>query len=375
MVQCAMQTDERGPLCLKKRKWGKILSIGFILLSMLIVVLIAFNNPELMNAWDVIIEMDKRWIVIGLLLMIGYVVAEGTGLYAFLRMEGYKVKLSTASHFSFAGIYYANVTPGSSGGQPMQIYLMSQRQIPAGVATSALLARAFFNQVVEVALAVILWLCNWNFVAEHLSGVIPVIILGCLVNFFCVPAILLISFHRNWVESIVRWGIRFLTKHHICKKPEEWQASSDRTIEYFHSSLMDLVHHPLHLLIQTLVSIVEMLCLMAVPLLVYYAMGLSGTAWYQTLTVAFLLFVSANYTPLPGASGAQEGGFLLYFRDIFTGGTVSVALLVWRFITYYLYLIVGCADSILTSLRVRKKPILHVPKRREREKKEQEVQE
>ena len=360
---------------MKKRKWGKILSIGFILLSMLIVVLIAFNNSELMNAWDVIVTMDKRWIVIGLLLMVGYVVAEGTGLYAFLRMEGYKVKLSTASHFSFAGIYYANVTPGSSGGQPMQIYLMSQRQIPAGVATSALLARAFFNQVVEVALAVILWLCNWNFVAEHLAGVIPVIILGCLVNFFCVPAILLISFHRNWVESIVRWGIRFLTKHHICKNPEEWQASSDRTIEYFHSSLMDLVHHPLHLLIQMLVSIVEMLCLMAVPLLVYYAMGLSGTPWYQTLTVAFLLFVSANYTPLPGASGAQEGGFLLYFRDIFTGGTVSVALLVWRFITYYLYLIVGCADSIFTSLRGRKKPILHVPRRKEREKKEPKEQE
>ena len=59
------------------------------------------------------------------------------------------------------------------------------------------------------------------------------------------------------------------------------------------------------------------------------------------LTLSFLLFVSASYTPLPGASGAQEGGFLLYFRGIFTGGTVGLALLAWRFFTYYLFLITG----------------------------------
>ena len=288
--------------------------------------------------------------------------AEGAGLCTFLRMEGYKVSLNTATHFSFAGIYYANVTPGSSGGQPMQIYLMSQRAIPAGVATSALTARYFFNQLTLVVMTLLLWLSNRVYVAEHLGNVIPLIILGCVVNSFCVPSILLVTFHRSWVEKIVQWGIRFLTKIHICKKPEQWQASAETTIEHFHGSLMDLVHHPMHLLAQLVISVVEMSCLMVVPLLVYRAMDLTGTPWYHVLTVSFLLFVSASYTPLPGASGAQEGGFLVYFGSVFTGGTVSVALLVWRFITYYLCLLVGCADSIFTSLRKRVKPIRHEKK-------------
>ena len=85
---------------MKKKKWGRILSIGFILLSMLIVVLIAFNNPELMNAWDVLFTLDKRWLLLCLLAMVGYVYAEGAGLCTFLRMEGYKVSLNTATHFS-----------------------------------------------------------------------------------------------------------------------------------------------------------------------------------------------------------------------------------------------------------------------------------
>lgn len=200
---------------------------------MLIVVLIAFNNPELMNAWDVLFTLDKRWLLLCLLAMVGYVYAEGAGLCTFLRMEGYKVSLNTATHFSFAGIYYANVTPGSSGGQPMQIYLMSQRSIPAGVATSALTARYFFNQLTLVVMTLLLWLSNRVYVAEHLGNVIPLIILGCVVNSFCVPSILLVTFHRSWVEKIVQWGIRFLTKIHICKKPEQWQASAETTIEHF----------------------------------------------------------------------------------------------------------------------------------------------
>ena len=90
---------------------------------------------------------------------------------------------------------------------------------------------------------------------------------------------------------------------------------------------------------------------MEVILFVYRAFGESGTPWYQLLTISFLLFLSASYTPLPGASGAQEGGFLLYYRGLFTQGTAGLALLVWRFMTYYLFLIIGAAATILTHLR------------------------
>ena len=79
------------------------------------------------------------------------------------------------------------------------------------------------------------------------------------------------------------------------------------------------------------------------------------------LAVALLLFVSASYTPLPGASGAQEGGFLLYYRGIFIGGTITVALLVWRFFTYYLFLLTGAADALIGTLRRKRRPVLRIP--------------
>ena len=116
-------------------------------------------------------------------------------------------------------------------------------------------------------------------------------------------------------------------------------------------AVLRLSRHPRQILIQLGLSALSVLGLMSVILFVYRAFGESGTPWYQLLTISFLLFLSASYTPLPGASGAQEGGFLLYYRGLFTQGTAGLALLVWRFMTYYLFLIIGAAATILTHLR------------------------
>jgi len=70
-----------------------------------------------------------------------------------------------------------------------------------------------------------------------------------------------------------------------------------------------------------------------------------------------LLFASTSYTPLPGASGAQEGGFLVYFRGMFTDANLSVALLLWRFMTYYSSLLIGAAHQLFSAMKKRHTPI------------------
>ena len=60
--------------------------------------------------------------------------------------------------------------------------------------------------------------------------------------------------------------------------------------------------------------------------------------------------MSASYTPLPGASGAQEGGFVVYFGKIFLNGTIGMALLTWRFFTFYIFLSVGVGTVLLEKI-------------------------
>jgi hypothetical protein len=116
-------------------------------------------------------------------------------------------------------------------------------------------------------------------------------------------------------------------------------------------SILKMMKYPKRLIGQLVFAGLSLLSLMSIPISVYHAFGLTGVRWYQLMAVSFLLFVSASYTPLPGASGAQEGGFLIFFAGVFTKGTIGLALLVWRFFSYYLFLLIGALISIWGSIR------------------------
>ena len=96
-------------------------------------------------------------------------------------------------------------------------------------------------------------------------------------------------------------------------------------------------------------------------------------SWYRIITISFLLFVSASYTPLPGASGAQEGGFMTYFAGIFPGDKLGLALLVWRFFTFYLFLIVGVGTVILDKILSKEKRKKNPPEEGKTEKENEPV--
>ena len=77
------------------------------------------------------------------------------------------------------------------------------------------------------------------------------------------------------------------------------------------------------------------------------------------MALGVMLYTSAAYTPLPGASGAQEGVFALYFANIFPDGIRLMALLLWRFFTYYLALIVGAVTTVVQGFQSGEKKPKH----------------
>ena len=78
-------------------------------------------------------------------------------------------------------------------------------------------------------------------------------------------------------------------------------------------------------------------------------MGLNQYTYWDVLTLQFLLFIAASFTPLPGASGAQEGGFYIFFQHVFPADKLVGALLLWRFFTYYFTMIIGVCAVVIDS--------------------------
>ena len=279
---------------------------------------------------------------------------DGFGSWIYLRQEGFRISLGRSVNASLIGFYYSNITPSSAGGQPMQVNCLRKAGIPVGYGTMAATIRVLCNQFVISALSMGFWIGNRAFVAAQLGDSIWFARLGWTINFLLVPLGLMAVYQRSLIQKIIVGLIRLAARIRLLRNPEAAIAVTTDVLNTYHTALMDLTRAPGRMIAQLFCSAMSLLGVIGSIVFVYHAFGFSGTTWYQLLTISFLVYVSASYTPLPGASGAQEGLFLLYYQGIIPGDRIGLALLVWRFFTYYMFLIVGCFTVVLDRILIAK---------------------
>ena len=334
-----------------KPRTKRYLNLALILGTFGIVLYIALRDPDIGSAVKAVRSMAPRWVIGSLACFFVYVLMDAVSVRFFLRNQGFRVPMGYMLYVAMAGQYYSNITPGASGGQPMQVYQLHQKGVPAGIGTSALVMRFFCFQMMLEIFATVGWIVYAPFVREQVGGSMWILIIGYVYNTVVVGSVVVLSLFRPAVRFIVRWAVRLGAKLRLVKNPEKTQKSAARTVDSFHDSMALLLSRPGELLVQLLFGAIQLLALMTVIVCVYHGLGLSGATPGQLITLSVLEFISAAYTPLPGASGAQEGVFSLYFGGLFPGGTLMAGLLLWRFFTYYISLIVGAIVVTVVGLR------------------------
>ncbi len=336
-----------------KPKLKKILSILFIVLSISAVIFIALRNQELSDIGSAFSRMNLWWLACVFFCWLAYTVFDGFNYWCYLHRSGFKISIGRAINVALIGFYYSNITPSAAGGQPMQVNSMRKAGIPVGYGTMAVTIRFISNQLMISAMSLGLLLYNREFVYERLQGAIWIVRFGWLLNFGAVPLVIFAAFKRNLIQRILNWLIRLLAKIRLIKKPDATIEKVSGILDTYNKALHDLMHMPGQILLQFACSFLSLLGLIGSIVFVYYAFGMdqiTNVPWHQVLTLSSLLYVSASATPLPGASGANEGFFMLYYTNVFTEDIKGLALLVWRFFTYYLFLIVGVGTVILEKI-------------------------
>lgn len=334
-----------------KPRTKKILNFALIFGTLAVVLLVGFNGQEMSGAIDALKAISIEWIVLCVLSYAGYVVLDSLGVYHFLHRQGYKMSMWYAMFVTITGAYYSNITPGATGGQPMQIYYMKKKNVPIGIGTSALTVKFFCFHIMLAAFGTVLWIIYKDYIAQQVGSSMWILVMGYVYNLLIVSFVVLMAVSKRLVRFLISLVIRIGVKIRLCKNPEGAMAKWMDVLETFHSSVMMITRRPVDLLVQMIFSALQLISLMLVTYFVYHAFHLSGTGFWQIITLGILLYTSAAYTPMPGASGAQEGVFALYFANVFPDGIRLMSLLLWRFFTYYLVLIVGAVVTTAYGFR------------------------
>ncbi|MDO4484085.1 MAG: lysylphosphatidylglycerol synthase transmembrane domain-containing protein [Clostridia bacterium] len=332
------------------KKTKKLLNFALIFGTLAIVLFIGFQGQDFESAMRALQDISIWAVIMCLIAYFGYVFFDALGLFYFIRRNGYKTSLRYSLFVSIAGMYYSNVTPGATGGQPMQVFYMKKAGIPIGIGTSAITVRLFCFQFMLEVISTVLWATHAEFIAQQVGSNMWILVCGYIYNTIVVLLISMMALSRRLVSAVVNLFIKVGAKLRICKDPDASRTRWAEVVELFHSSIKMLRHRPVDLLIQLGIAAAQLLSQMLVIYILYRDFDLTGASYLQITTLAVLLYVSAAYTPLPGASGAQEGVFALFFSGLFPDSIRFVALLLWRFFTYYVGLIIGAIVTVYRGI-------------------------
>ena len=131
----------------------RIINFVLILGTLAVVLVIGISDNSLFEAWEAVRTMNLAWVILAVLCFLCYLMMDTVAIHFFLRRQGYKVSFLRLCFISVVGQYYSNITPGASGGQPMQIYYLHQDHVPTAIGTSAIAMRFFCFQFMLAFLA------------------------------------------------------------------------------------------------------------------------------------------------------------------------------------------------------------------------------
>ncbi|MBR1584257.1 MAG: flippase-like domain-containing protein [Clostridia bacterium] len=334
---------------LTKRTRSNVLNALIIVVTLGLVLYLSARGGDISDAWDTLRSADLKWIGAAICSWVVFMTFEAMGLHVFFHQQKVRIKFRTSFLVALIGSFYSSVTPAATGGQPMQVFALKKRGVPAGISSSGLAVKFFTFQTALLTLGGGLWLLNPGIVQTCVEAGRWIVVTGFLLNGLSVLAVILLAINKNIVRGILTLCINIGKALRIVKDVGRTTSRADAAMEDFHASVDMLTHHPIRLFYLYLLSCLQVLGLMSIVYFVYRALGLDALRYVDVLTLQFLLYIAASFTPLPGASGAQEGGFYIFFQNVFPAEKLVGALLLWRFFTYYFTLIIGVIGIVIDS--------------------------
>ena len=337
----------------KKSIFSTILIDGFIFFGLIgLTFWLIFKDQDLSKVFEAAWTARLPFLIIGILLMIGYFAVEAWNVMTLLQKLGEKVTFRKIFRLTLVGFFFCSVTPGASGGQPLEIYYMTREGISGVNATLAILIQTCGIQFAVTGLGLIGAMVGGRL---FLSGPIAFLYaIGLLINLFALIILLVCIFFTGSLRRISRRFFGFLWQRGL-KKADKWQTRVDAALEKYTESSRYIRDHKKEFRNAILKTTLQMSLFFLIPFAVYLSFGLSGYNVIEFFSMQAILFMSTSGLPIPGAIGASESVFLGLYGAAFGEELLSSAMLLSRGISFYLFVIVSMFAVFFSLLRQKKK--------------------
>lgn len=326
--------------CNMKKKNSKF---NYILLAILtIVIMYLLLKDDFNNIVDVILNINVFWFALAILLVFFYWGFRSLALRNFTRKFKPETRFLNSFQLTLRTQFFNAVTPFATGGQPYQVYYLAKEGVKVSSSTSIILQNFIVYQIALVTLGIVAVISNHIF---HLYPKVEIlqnlVTIGFIANTLTIVVMFLVSFNTKFNRFIVKVGINILSKLHLVKNKDEKLKEWDNNINNFHDSATILLKNKKDFILGILYNLIALTLLYLIPLFLAYAIGLNVFNPLEAIVTSAYVMLLGSFVPMPGGTGGLEYGFLAFYGNFLGGSKLTALMLLWRFITYYLGMILG----------------------------------
>lgn len=303
------------------------------------------------NMKQVLHSVNYLWVLAGLGCLLIVWFCESCTLHLAIKRMYPNQKFTNSIKVAMIGQLFNNITPFSSGGQPMQAYEFTKTGKRVSDSLSAMAIKFVITQTALVISTLIVVLFEFNFFKNLLQNFVWIAIIGFLVNILAIFIVILAGLKKQVITFFTHPILHFLGKIKILKHPEATEEKLEKSIENFSQQFQDIKSEKKMILKMFMIAVIQSFAYYSITYMVYRAFGNQGITFAQIIPVQAFLLLIMTFIPTPGSGIGAEGGFLLLFHSIFKEGTINMSILFWRIYTFYLPILIGSLFLIPTKIR------------------------
>ena len=325
----------------KNSKKGTIFNFILIITIFAGLLIYMINVDGIDNIINLLHQVNYNWVIAGLICLIIYWICEAITLHVPLKRMYKSQNFGNSVKVSMIGQLFNNITPFSSGGQPMQAYELTKTGKRVSDSLSVLMLKFIVTQIALVVTTVIIVFAEFDFFKMLMHDYLWVAILGFGVNIVAIIVAIIAGINKKLITSIVNPIIKLSGKIHIFKQPDKVIDNFDKSMDNFSGQFKVMKSEKLMVLKMFVVAVIQSMSYYSITYMVYKAFGNSEITFLQIIPAQAFLLLIMTFVPTPGSGLGAEGGFYLLFNSIFKKGTINMSILFWRIYTFYLPIIVG----------------------------------
>jgi conserved hypothetical protein len=328
-----------------------------LLLSFTILVLYFTMKDDFVNVVKKLFNLNVFWILVSIFLVLGFVFFKALGTKALIKQKYKEYRFRDAFMMLLSVHFFNYITPYSAGGHPAGVRIMNKEKIKISDATNYTIQMFLVYQIALViiqSISVFIIINNKLFPNNVLINTLGIIGLG--IDIAIVIVLFLFSYSKRLKTFLMIIGVNILYLLRIVKDKQNTLEQWNNNVKEFHENTRVLLNNKKEFVFSVACHFLALISLYLVPLVILFAAGdyTSFNALESIITVSCIMMIGDLF-PVPGGAGGIEYGFSILFGIYVTGSTLAVILIAWRFVTYYLSIILGLISFNIQEINFKKR--------------------